>query len=38
VLVVHTRHLHTGFVDRPPNLVQFTTAAIALLEECIDRR
>jgi hypothetical protein len=38
VLVVHTRHLLTGVEDRPTNMVQFTTAAIALLAECIDRR
>ncbi len=35
---VHTRHLLTGIDDRPTNMVEFTKAAIALLEECIDLR
>jgi PncC family amidohydrolase len=34
---VHTRHVLTGIEERPTNMVEFTKAAIALLEECIDR-
>ena len=34
---VHTRHVLTGIADRATNMVEFTKAAIALLEECIDR-
>ena len=35
---VRTRHVLTGIEDRPTNMVEFTKAAIALLEECIDSR
>ena len=35
---VYTRHVLTGIDDRTTNMVEFTRAAIALLEECIDRR
>ena len=35
---VHTRHVLTGIDDRPTNMVEFTKAAIALLEDCIDLR
>ena len=35
--VVHTRHLLTGIDDRPTNMVEFTKAAISLLEERIDQ-
>ena len=35
---VRTRHVLTGIDDRPTNMVEFTKAAIALLEECIDLR
>jgi nicotinamide-nucleotide amidase len=34
---VRTRHLLTGIEDRSTNMVEFTKAAIALLEECLDR-
>jgi PncC family amidohydrolase len=34
---VHTRHLLTGIDDRPTNMAEFTKAAIALLDDCIDR-
>lgn len=32
---VTTRHLLTGIEDRPTNMIEFTKAAIALLEECL---
>lgn len=35
---VRTRHVLTGVEDRPANMVEFTRAAIALLEECLDDR
>ena len=35
---VHTRHVLTGIDDRATNMVEFTKSAIALLQECIDRR
>jgi nicotinamide-nucleotide amidase len=34
--VVRTRHVLTGLDDRPGNMVEFTEAAIALLDECVD--
>lgn len=34
---VQTRHLLTGEEDRAANMIEFTKAAIALLEACIDR-
>ena len=33
---VRTRHLLTGQDDRPSNMVAFTAAALALLDECLD--
>jgi len=32
---VRTRHVLTGIDDRPTNMVEFTKAAIALLDECL---
>jgi len=32
---VRTRHVLTGIDDRPTNMVEFTRAAIALLDECL---
>ena len=34
---VRTRHLLTGIDDRPTNMVEFTKAAIELLEDCLGR-
>ena len=35
---VRTRHVLTGIDDRPTNMVEFTKAAIGLLEQCLDGR
>ena len=35
---LQTRHVLTGIDDRSTNMVEFTKAAIALLEDCIDLR
>jgi nicotinamide-nucleotide amidase len=32
---VTTRHLLTGIDDRPSNMIEFTKAAIALLDDCL---
>jgi PncC family amidohydrolase len=32
---VRTKHLLTGIEDRPTNMVEFTKAALALLDECL---
>ncbi len=34
--VVRTQHVLTGLDDRPANMVEFTKAALALLETCVD--
>ena len=34
---VYTQHVLTGIDDRATNMVEFAKAAIALLEQCIDR-
>jgi nicotinamide-nucleotide amidase len=34
---IWTRHVLTGDEDRASNMVEFTSVAIALLEDCIDR-
>lgn len=33
--LLRTKHLLTGIEDRPSNMVEFTKAAIALLDECL---
>lgn len=32
---VRTKHILTGIDDRPSNMVEFTKAAVALLDECL---
>jgi len=32
---VRTRHVLTGIEDRPSNMIEFTKAAIALLDDCL---
>jgi nicotinamide-nucleotide amidase len=34
---VRTRHVLTGLEDRSSNMVEFTKAALSLLEECLER-